>query len=266
MSYTDFIIFKEHKFLRNIFLREELAKTDSMKDVQIFHENFVRFSKIAIVLQQAFNACDEFDECFNDDLLDFCKNYCAGCSDIAELKDIISDVKIKNNKSGCKIPKFTLQIYAFVYQRLMDFHQGRFDYETLTTINFFESIHSLINVKILLHQSHVTGKIYGYAHDSCNMKVRENQNQLSCIAHIFFGFGMFLLIKGIKLSVWGTKDINIGGTGLTNINFPYISSQGKFVDTIKYFLTSLGQLDSTLDKVEKAQVEKLTNTSMFKSA
>ena len=98
------------------------------------------------------------------------------------------------------------------------------------------------------------------------MKVRENQNQLSCIAHIFFGFGMFFLIKGIRLSVWGTKDINIGGTGLTNINFPYISSQGKFIDTIKYFLTSLGQLDSTLDKVEKAQVEKLTNTSMFKSA
>ena len=161
MSYTDFIIFKEHKFLRNIFLREELVKTDSMKDVQIFHENFVRFSKIAIVLQQAFNACDEFDECFHDDLLDFCKNYCADCSDIAELKDIISDVKIKNNKSGCKILKFTLQIYAFVYQRLMDFPQGRFDCETLTAINFFESIHSLINVKILLHQSHVTGKIYG---------------------------------------------------------------------------------------------------------
>ena len=88
--------------------------------------------------------------------------------------------------SGCKIPKFKLQTYAFVYQRLMDFPQGRFDYETLTTINFFESIHKIINVKIHLHHSHLTGSIYGYAHDFCNRKVRENQNQFSCIAHNFF--------------------------------------------------------------------------------
>ena len=51
------------------------------------------------------------------------------------------------------------------------------------------------------------------------MKVREKQNQFSCIAHSFSGFDMFFLIKGIRFSVWGTKDVNIGGTGLTNINF-----------------------------------------------
>ena len=45
-----------------------------------------------------------------------------------------------------------LQIY--VYQRLMDFLQGKFDYETLATLKFFESIHKIINVKIHLHHSH----------------------------------------------------------------------------------------------------------------
>ena len=144
----------------------------------------------------------------------------------------------------------------------MDFLQGRFDYETLITINFFESIHRLIIVKIHLHHSHVTGKIYGYAHDFCNMKVRENQNQFSCIAHNFFGFDMLFLIKEIRLSVWGTKDVNIGGTELTNINFASLGSQVKFIDTMKYFLTSLGQLASTLGKVEKARVEKLTLQSL----
>ena len=87
------------------------------------------------------------------------------------------------------------EIYAFAYQRLMNFPQGRFNYETLTTLNFFESIHRLINVKIHLHHSHLTGRIYGYAHDFRNMKVRENQSQFSCIAHKFFGFNLFLLIK-----------------------------------------------------------------------
>ena len=44
----------------------------------------------------------------------------------------------------------------------MDFPYGRFDYETLTTINLVESIHKIINVKIHFYHSHVTGKIIGY--------------------------------------------------------------------------------------------------------
>ena len=81
-----------------------------------------------------------------------------------------------------------------------------------------------------------------------------------CIAHSVFWFRHFFLIKRIRISVWGTKDINIGGTGLTNINFASISSQVKFIDTMKYFLTILGKFASTLEDVEK------TNTSIFESA
>ena len=139
----------------------------------------------------------------------------------------------------------------------MDFPKVKFDYETQTTINLFESIHKIINVKINLHHSHVTGKIYVYVHNFCNMNVRENQNQFSCITHNCFGFDMFFLIKGITLSVWGTKGVNISGTGLTNINFASLSTQVKFIDTRKHFLTSLGNLASTLDELEKAQVEKI---------
>ena len=38
-------------------------------------------------------------------------------------------------------------------------------------VQFFKSIHKIISVKIHLHHSHVTGKIYGYAHDFSNMKM-----------------------------------------------------------------------------------------------
>ena len=55
----------------------------------------------------------------------------------------------------------------------------------------------------------------------------------------------------------GTKDVNIGGTGLANINFASINTQVIFINTIKNFLTSLGQIGRTLDEVEKAQFEKL---------
>ena len=43
-----------------------------------------------------------------------------------------------------------------------------------------------------------------------------------------------------------------------NINIANIASQVKFIDTMKYFLTSSGKFASTPDNVEKARVEKLT--------
>ena len=58
--------------------------------------------------------------------------------------------------------------------------------------------------------------------------------------------------------MWGTKDINIGGSGLTNINFARLQSPVEFIDTIKYYRSSLGSLASNFNKVEKMCVEKLT--------
>ena len=69
---------------------------------------------------------------------------------------------------------------------------------------------------------------------------------------------MLFIVKRTRLSVWGTKDANSGGTGLTNVNLKSVGAQVKFINTMKYFLTSLGQLASTLDEIEKMQVEKLT--------
>ena len=57
----------------------------------------------------------------------------------------------------------------------MDFPLSEFEYEVLATSNFSENIYKLINVKIHLHHLHVTGKIYSYAIDFCNMKLRKNK-------------------------------------------------------------------------------------------
>ena len=132
MSYVNFIIFKEHKFLRNIFLSEELAATDSLKDLKTYHQ-FVKFLKIVIFLQNApLYTYEEFGDCFDEDLVNFYRNNCSDCSDFEELKETIGSVEVKNNL-GFKISKFTLQIYVFVYQMLMDLPSGRFDFEALTT-------------------------------------------------------------------------------------------------------------------------------------
>ena len=83
------------------------------------------------------------------------------------------------------------------------------------------------------------------------MKVRQNQINSLVLLKTFLDLICFFLIKEIRLSVWGTKNVNIGGTGLTNINFARIGTQVKLINTMKYFLTSLGQLAITLDDVEK---------------
>ena len=74
--------------------------------------------------------------------------------DFGKLKKLVSNIKIKDNRSGCKIAKFTLKMYTFVYRRLKDFLGGRFDYETLRTINFFVSVHqclSMSNYTCIIH-------------------------------------------------------------------------------------------------------------------
>ena len=59
----------------------------------------------------------------------------------------------------------------------------------------------------------------------------------------------------IRLAVCGTKDINIGGSGLAIINYASLSSLFKFIDPIKHSLSSLGSLASTLNNVEKMCVK-----------
>ena len=48
----------------------------------------------------------------------------------------------------------------------------------------------------------------------------------------------------------------MGGTNLTNINYSMIGST-KFIDTMKYYLTSLGKLASTMTEKEKNNAELL---------
>ena len=107
MSYVDFIIFKEHKFLKNIFSSEELTTATNLKDLKTYHQTFVKFLKIVIILQNALNTYEEFSKCTIEDLHNFCRDNCAGCSDFDGHKETIGSVEVKNNLRF-KISKFTL--------------------------------------------------------------------------------------------------------------------------------------------------------------
>ena len=72
---------------------------------------------------------------------------------------------------------------------------------------------------------------------------------------------MFYFVKGYRVSVWGSKDLNFGGNNLTNINFGNIGNEITFIDILKYYQKSLGELASTLTENEQKSVK--TSTSQF---
>ena len=68
---------------------------------------------------------------------------------------------------------------------------------------------------------------------------------------------MICLLKSVRLSVWRMKDIHIGGKNLTNLNYAS-TDKFKFIDTMKYYQSSLGKLSETLTDKEKDNITKLT--------
>ena len=89
--------------------------------------------------------------------------------------------------------------------------------------------------------------------------MRENKTELSVIAHNLFGFDAFYFLRGYPASVWGTKNLSVGGNRLTSINYMNINGgEVKFIDTLKYYQTSLAGLTKTATPEEKNAVNKLT--------
>ena len=128
MSYSNFLILKNHKFLRNIFSEEDLLKTKELRNIGQYHLAFQKILIILVYLEDSLITLTEFHQCCNDELIKFCIEICGDCDDFNEMKEAIKGITIKS-KQGSKISKFVLQIYAFVYQRIMDFPRGCFDYK-----------------------------------------------------------------------------------------------------------------------------------------
>ena len=109
-------------------------------------------------------------------------------------------------------------------------------------------------MKIHLHHSHITSKILGYTHDFCNTKVTKKDGpDIPVIAHNLFGFDLYYVASSLC-----SKELNIGGTNLTQINFSNITEEIKFIGSLKYYQKSLTELASTLSDEEKISVKKLT--------
>ena len=161
MSYGDFFIRFEHKFLRNIYSDEEIQQSPQIYTLEKHYEKYQKFIKICISLLYSFGSnMNQDEDQFDLDLKDFLQEKYSEI-DSEELKSKIDDDEIKNiikKTNGNKIPKFNLKSYAFVYDAMIDFPEPNFMYDTITTANFFRNVHHLIKVKTHLHHRTLPGK------------------------------------------------------------------------------------------------------------
>ena len=255
MSYLDFWIRKEHAFIRNIFDEKELKKSKNIATLESYQAAMELFIHLVKATENEIKTVENYNMIYHEKLEKFLKEECPAYEyDMECLIEEIKSIQIKNNKA--KIPKFTAQIYAFIYDCLMDFPACKFDeLKTITTRGMITNFHRVINATTHLHHSHISSEIIGHVHDFCNWRVRENKIEIPLIGHNFLGFDIFYMVKGYRSVCWGTKDFEMGGTNLTTGNYANIPNQLKIIDTLKYYQTTLVGLASTTDDKEKTKIK-----------
>ena len=87
---------------------------------------------------------------------------------------------------------------------------------------------------------------------------KRETSEIPFIAHKFFGFDLFYFLRAYIASAWCSKELNIGGNSLTQVNYGNIGGKIKLIDSLKFYQRSLGELYSTLTEEGKNAVKKLT--------
>ena len=153
-------------------------------------------------------------------------------------------------KPYAKKKVFKEKFVAFLYSNIIPFCMTDKVQGIPISQKFIANTIGILDNTRCIHHSHVTGDIIGYAHTVCNERVRENYYKIPVIAHSLFRFDFIFSAKGLRASVWKTRDICIGGKNPTDITFASIGNQVQFIDTIKYFQQSLGALANSLTRSE----------------
>ena len=223
-GWFDHVAKSEHLSLRNIYSPAEM--------ILMGVDNFLEYRDDLISM---LNIVSEFEEALQDgqpseDVINFI--------DFDWFAETFFDIKERVEKISLPkklFIKYSLKEKAisFLYSNMINFRETNKITGVPMSKKFLSNLTGILTKTKCAHHSHITGNIYGYAHTFCNKNVRENYYEIPVIAHNLFRFDFLFLVKGLRASVWKTKDIIIGGKNPTDISFAHIANQVQFVDTIK---------------------------------
>ena len=220
----------EHLFLENIHSEKQM--------VRMRIDKFQDFSE---KLNKILDQLDPFCASIESENI-FSKNN----PDINEIVDQIKKIKTTKEDEGKATKEKTI---GFVYSHAIKFlltNKVKGDFPMSEKI-LSNTIVIAKNDKVI-HHSHVTCKIIGYAHNFCNLRCKKNYFTIPLLAHNRFRFEF---LKGIRPSVWETSHIAIGGRNPTDVNFAITRNQVRFINTIKFFQQSLGSLADSITNKER---------------
>ena len=240
--WCNFVVEREHLFLRNIFTLNELRemKIDNIEEYyQIIDRLVESFPEVENALDTE-DMSEEFKNFLLEDLIDQYPT-------LREMKDDINHIILPKKPFCANKFDFSDKIISFTYSTLIKFLRTNKVKGVPLSKTFIENLKGIIKNKVHVHHYHVTGEVIGYAHAYCNLKVRENKLKTNVVAHNLFRFDFFFLMKELRARVWRIRDIKIGDKNPTNINFANISNQIMFLDTAKYFQQSLGSLAASMN-------------------
>ena len=111
----------------------------AVKSLESYYEVFDRFLTIVILIESTITNQGTFSKTSKEKLSNFIEEHCAETGNCHEIAEQIKETEIKHFDP--KIPKFSQQIYAFVYGRLIEFLRSNIEHETVTTANFLKNVH-----------------------------------------------------------------------------------------------------------------------------
>ena len=118
MTYGDYIIRFEHKFLHNIFTEKQLHLAEHTASLQNCYEIFSKYIQICVGLIALLNG-NRRDDFINDEIEEFVEEEFVG-ETLQVIKNTINKTEIKNAlaQSREEVYKFNLKVYAFVYDKI----------------------------------------------------------------------------------------------------------------------------------------------------
>lgn len=107
---------------------------------------------------------------------------------MGQIRDAIDEFKVVRKFGKCD---YINKIIGFVHVNIMKVKKTRKSQSPGFLATFIDNSKGLIYNKTNIHHSHIMGEVMGYSHIFCNLKVKENRDKVSAIAHNLFYFDFF---------------------------------------------------------------------------
>ena len=178
----------------------DLTLSKNVETLEKYDTSFKKMLRIVVLLNDNYSKDTKVGHISDDCIAEFIDE-----CEFESLEDLYLDIgntQVKNAKLENRIDFRLNKIITFVSLTIMDFPDNRFEIKTVVIKDFFSNVRDLIYGSYVIHHSHLTGEVIGYAQYFCNN---------------LFSFDFFFVLKGVRLCVWRTRQLNIGGANLTNV-------------------------------------------------